>query len=67
MPVMVVRVVLICSYHSLVSCLVKALGLYCPLVLLSLLLKYEMSMFSLEIKEGRSRQNNMKNTMPVKD
>jgi hypothetical protein len=44
-----------------------ALSLRRPLILLSLLLKYEMSMFFLEIKEGRSRQNNMKNMMPVKD
>jgi hypothetical protein len=47
----------------LASCLTEALGL----ILLNLLLKYEMSMFSLEIKEGRSRQNNMENTTLVKD
>jgi hypothetical protein len=64
--VVVVRVVLECSYHSLTSYLITPSGLYRSLVLLSLLLNYKVSLFFLEVKGGRSRQSNMENTTLIR-
>jgi hypothetical protein len=66
-PVGIVWVILERSCHNLACCLIKMGGLRRPLVLLGLLLKYEMTMFFLEIKEGTSRESNMEDTPPNKN
>jgi len=65
-PVVIVRFVLKCNYHSLAGCLIKASGLLRALVL-CLLLNYKVSLFFLKIIEERSMQSNMEERMPFKN